>query len=182
MANLILETVRLSGVVESCTAERLVMVYEVVNGGGGAVWLLNRLPALSGDGVVDPGRVYVNVEQPIAVTVSKKAEPVPPARRVEDPEVPYVVRLEPGERFEERLVLGFPLADDRPYLFDYPRTTDAGRLRFVRFHLGVLPDDPAIEFREDQDGAGVTWRRPDHGQAVFYQTVLRVRLPVGMGA
>jgi hypothetical protein len=97
--------------------DRLLFRYRARNSWTRELYLFNRLfvEEPSGARRVDPARVYVVVDGTV-LHVSKQMFEVPEDVEVEQPEVPYLSRLGPGETFEEEISLPLPVRESYPYM------------------------------------------------------------------
>lgn len=134
-------------------ANQLILQYSVLNQGTETVVLFNRLhKGFDGKGrpVVDANFVGV---MPFAneIVIAKKLFPIPPGRLVEAPYLPYLTKVSPGARFEERIVLNLPLVAWDPYLStDEIPLPPVGKSLPVYFDLGMftLPKESVLGMTE----------------------------------
>lgn len=136
--------------------DRLVFSYSVTNDWGREIFLFNRLFTTdrTGKRTVDPNHLYVSVSG-TTLQVAKTLIPVPEAKEVEYPDVPYMTRLESGDSFEETVELTLPIREHHPYR--YPALEKAADHEIVCeqlvFILGYFrPPDPDWVRRVELDG------------------------------
>jgi len=134
-------------------ANQLVVEYSVVNQGSETVVLFNRLyKGFDGKGrpIVDVNFVGV-MPHGNEVTIAKKLFPIPPGTFVEAPYLPYLTKVSPGGRFEEKIVLKLPLVPWDPYLgANAISMPAAGKSLPVYFELGMftLPKQDVLRTTE----------------------------------
>jgi hypothetical protein len=126
---------------------RLVFEYRLTNNGSGPVYAFTGVyrTDASGAATADPDAVYSFLRDGGLVEFQKALLAVPPWTVVETPEVPFLVRLEPGASHREEVAVPLPLHVHDPYDDNYPEGHRAAARTAAGWKLtvGVLADDPA---------------------------------------
>jgi hypothetical protein len=135
--------------------------YSVQNTTGADIYVFDRVfqRASSGEPIVDPELAYRQFHEG-TLFIEKAVQPVPDGMKVEITDVPYLVRLAPGETRTGRIALSKPVKEFGAYT-DGPKDGSRHEVRRVRLRVGY------ISAAEIGAGQGVLWPNPQHGATDF---------------
>ena len=146
------------------SSDMLELRYEIRNETPHRVFLVNRLPRRSPQGLrIDPDLVYAHLQPGPVLALSKRLIAAPDDLDVEVPEVPYLTPIAAGERFAETLRIPLPVRPHDPYrpqpMADAVVTVD--RLAWL---LGYVVEDAPLPVSEDELASGGRAWRMDFGE------------------
>lgn len=161
---------------DKATESTLVFKYEVENQSRRVIYLFALLyrTTISGEAEADPNLVYSFLDETARVLrFSKELLHVPPWALVESPEVPYLIRMEPSEKFRETIRVPLPLRIHDPYDDNYP---DKYRPRAInvdgfKFAIGIVVDEPNLNLHSSI-ALGRKVFSVEYGEAIKRQIVI----------
>jgi hypothetical protein len=117
-----------------CAEKELLLSFTAVNQSADDLLIFNALykPG-SGTPVINPNMVYTLLEGDV-LTITKAVLPIPPGIQVEIPDVPYGVKLAPGEVLQGDVTLSLPVRYYNPH--DLVLVNDTIICKNVRLRLG----------------------------------------------
>lgn len=133
------------------TMSAITIDYQVVNSRASDLYVFATLfhTAPSGAQSDDPTLAYVGKGDDGGVLVGKFLIAVPPGLKVEVTEIPYLVKLAPGQSVSGQMVVPLPLTLRHPYIQASPDAPQAASVQHLTVRLGVLdsarfPDGAAV--------------------------------------
>jgi hypothetical protein len=160
--------------------EMLSINYRVHNILDQPIYLVNRVFKWSSDGFsVDPTIVYTQLSDG-ELWLTKAKLDIPENFDVEDPDVPFLTKVEAGETFEESFSLPLPLEPYHAYnqVRRVEEVADFDQLKLV---IGWLPGE-AVTTRTTTRPDGLTLTSADHMEVSDAQMLLVADLPVTIPA
>ena len=160
--------------------ELLSISYRVHNILDQPIYLVNRVFKWSSDGFsVDPTIVYTQLSDG-ELWLTKAKLDIPENFDVEDPDVPFLTKVEAGETFEESFSLPLPLEPYHAYnqVRRVEEVADFDQLKLV---IGWLPGE-AVTTRTTTRPDGLTLTSADHMEVSDAQMLLVADLPVTIPA
>ncbi|HRQ36768.1 MAG TPA: hypothetical protein PLD25_02505 [Chloroflexota bacterium] len=160
-------------------ANTLVVTYQITNGLGQTIYLVNRLFQWTANGLsLDPNLIYAAREGE-SVRLVKACLPVPDDLDVESPIVPFLTAVSAGETFSETITLPLPLMPRDPYgqLLPGAQVTNDSSIQFV---VGWFKEgDTAVSRQSQSDGSTLLSAEYDEVKQVqnLLQTTLSVQIP-----
>ncbi len=130
-------------VVEHTLGDRSLSIRcELSNASGQDVYAFASLPRFDEDGdlVADPDGWYVLFGPDRLLRIARLILPVPPWKRVEAPEIPFLVKLAAGGTRSDRIRLRVPVRCRDPYEDNYPEDLEPSETwaKGWRVEVGVL--------------------------------------------
>ncbi len=172
---------------ELVRGEGLVLAAEVYNDLDDPVWLATPLVEIGEHGIaVVEDRSYVYLDPDGVLQITRRLWPVPDDVDVYMPEVPRFTRLDPGERWRERLALPVPVDIRFPYRSDGEEMDEApsravtGESFGVAFSVGYLvgQEAPGEAAPEGKGRVMVGYAAAAAGQRVVQGEVVGLRVGV----
>lgn len=122
------------------TMTAITIDYQVVNSRASDLYVFTTLfhTAPSGAQSDDPTLAYVGKGDDGGVLVGKFLIAVPPGLKVEVAEIPYLVKLAPGQSVSGQMVVPLPLTLRHPYIQASPDAPKAAPVQHLTVRLGVL--------------------------------------------
>jgi hypothetical protein len=156
--------------------DTLKLVYEVRNESPHRVFLVNRLPRRSPQGLrIDTNLVYAHLEPGPVLALSKRLITAPEDLDVEVPEVPYLTPLAGGERFAETLRIPLPVRPHDPYR-PQPAVDTVVTVDRLAWLLGYVVEDTRLPASEDELASGGRAWRMDFGELNMRQRLETVQV------
>jgi hypothetical protein len=144
--------------------DALVLGYEVRNESPHRVFLVNRLPRRSPQGlIIEANLVYAHLRPGPVLALSKRLITAPEDLDVEVPEVPYLTAVAAGERFAETLRIPLPARPHDPYRTQ-PTSDTVVTIDRLAWLLGYVVEDAPLSASEDELASGGRAWRMDFGE------------------
>jgi len=158
------------------SSDALKLGYQVRNESPHRVFLVNRLPRRSPQGlVIDPNLVYVHLQPGPVLALSKRLLTAPENLDVEVPEVPYLTPVAAGERFAETLRIPLPVRPHDPYR-PQPTVDTVVTVDRLAWLLGYVVEDSPLAASEDELASGGRAWRMDFGELNMRQRLETVEV------
>lgn len=168
--------VTLEAKVDTITKDSVAISYVVHNLRSAKIYVFNVLfhTDVQGNRTLDPELAYVVPSPNQAVVVGKFLSPIPPGKKVESAEIPYLDPIEPNQALAGKIALRLPLHFLQPY--HPPRETEphlAANKLVVQ--IGFLDSSRAAAKEaliQPALGAGAGHFECDYGLGLKYQELL----------
>jgi hypothetical protein len=158
------------------SSDALELGYEVSNDSPHRMFLVNRLPRRSPQGLrIDPDLVYAHLQPGPVLELSKRLITAPEDLDVEVPEVPYLTPVAAGERFAETLRIALPVRPHDPYRAQ-PMADTAVTVDRLAWRLGYVVEDAPLPASEDELASGGRAWRMDFGELNMRQRLATLEI------
>ena len=158
------------------SSDALELGYEVRNESPHRVFLVNRLPRRSPQGLrIDPDLVYAHLQPGPVLVLGKRLIAAPEDLDVEVPEVPYLTPVAAGERFAETVRIPLPVGPHDPYR-PQPIVDTVVTVNRLAWLLGYVVEDAPLPASEDELASGGRAWRMDFGELNMRQRLARLQV------